>query len=52
MATQPQWRLSSPGMNGIRFYAPDQETESTTAGKESTLGMQETVAMALVRRLV
>ena len=45
MATQPQWRLSSPGMNGIRLYAPDQET----SGKGTTLGMQETVAMALVR---
>jgi hypothetical protein len=48
MATQPQWRLSSPGMNGIRLYAPDQET----SGKGTTLGMQETVAMALVRNNV
>jgi hypothetical protein len=46
MATQPQWRISSPGMNGIRLYAPEQET----SGKGTTLAMQETVAMALVRK--
>ena len=42
MATQPQWRLSSPRTNGIRLYQGEE------TGKTSTLGMQETIAMALV----
>jgi len=45
MATQPGWRKSAPRTNGIRLY-PD-EGEATTS-KASTLGMQETISMALV----
>lgn len=46
MATQPQWRSSSPSINGIRLYQ-DEETI-----KGTTLGMQETIAMALAHSLV
>ncbi len=45
MATQPLWRMSAPRTNGIRLY---HDNES----KGSTLGMQETVAMALVSRFL
>jgi hypothetical protein len=44
MATQPQWRQSSPRTSGIRLYQDDETT------KASTLGMQETISMALVRK--
>eukprot|EP00980_Cylindrotheca_fusiformis_P027911 scaffold22568_cov125-Cylindrotheca_fusiformis.AAC.8 len=43
MATQPQWRQSAPRTSGIRLY------EDEEVGKSCTLGMQETIAMALVR---
>lgn len=43
MATQPQWRQSSPRTSGIRLYQDEDD------GKTCTLGMQETIAMALVR---
>eukprot|EP00526_Cylindrotheca_closterium_P028863 CAMPEP_0113610466 /NCGR_PEP_ID=MMETSP0017_2-20120614/5045_1 /TAXON_ID=2856 /ORGANISM="Cylindrotheca closterium" /LENGTH=1415 /DNA_ID=CAMNT_0000519363 /DNA_START=171 /DNA_END=4418 /DNA_ORIENTATION=+ /assembly_acc=CAM_ASM_000147 len=46
MATQPQWRQSAPRTSGIRLY----QDEETTA-KMSTLGMQETMAMALAHSL-
>jgi len=46
MATQPQWRLSAPRASGIRLY----QDEETTV-KMSTLGMQETMAMALAHSL-
>jgi hypothetical protein len=42
MATQPQWRQSAPRTSGIRLYQDEENL------KMSTLGMQETVAMALV----
>jgi hypothetical protein len=42
LATQPIWRQSAPRTNGIRLY---QDSENA---KGSTLGMQETIAMALV----
>ena len=42
LATQPKWRKSAPRTSGIRLY----QDEDTTKG--CTLGMQETVAMALV----
>lgn len=42
MATQPQWRIFSQGSSGIRLY------QDAGTGKPSTLGMQETIAMALV----
>lgn len=42
LATQPQWRQSAPRTSGIRLYQDDDAT------KGCTLGMQETVAMALV----
>lgn len=42
MATQPQWRQSAPRTSGIRLYQDDNNA------KASTLGMQETIAMALV----
>jgi hypothetical protein len=42
MATQPQWRESSPRTSGIALYQGQEN------GKECTLGMQETTAMALV----
>jgi hypothetical protein len=41
LATQPQWRRSFPRPNAIRLH----ENE---VGKSCTLGMQETMAMALV----
>lgn len=44
MATQPLWRLSAPRTNGIRLYHEHE------ASKACTLGMQETIAMALVRK--
>ena len=44
LATQPVWRQSAPRTNGIRLY---QDNEKNNA-KGSTLGMQETIAMALV----
>ncbi|CAJ1940080.1 unnamed protein product [Cylindrotheca closterium] len=46
MATQPQWRQSAPRTSGIRLY----QDEETTA-KMSTLGMQETMAMALAHSM-
>ena len=42
MATQPQWRQSSPRTSGIRLYQDEPN------GKTCTLAMQETTAMALV----
>jgi hypothetical protein len=42
LATQPQWRQSAPRTSGIRLYQDEDAT------KGCTLGMQETVAMALV----
>ncbi|KAL3945079.1 MAG: hypothetical protein SGBAC_000808, partial [Bacillariaceae sp.] len=47
MATQPQWRKSAPRTSGIRLYQDGEETTS----KMSTLGMQETMAMALAHSL-
>lgn len=44
LATQPQWRRSLPSINGIRLY--DQEPF-----RGCTLAMQETMVMALVRRV-
>lgn len=46
MATQPQWRQSAPRTSGIRLYQDDEDA------KASTLGMQETIAMALVRSFI
>jgi SpoVK/Ycf46/Vps4 family AAA+-type ATPase len=45
LATQPVWRQSAPRTNGIRLY---QDRENA---KGSTLGMQETIAMALAHSL-
>ena len=42
MATQPLWRQSAPRTSGIRLYSEDENA------KTLTLGMQETIAMALV----
>lgn len=42
LATQPQWRQSTPRLSGIRLYSDDENAIG------STLGMQETIAMALV----
>ena len=42
MATQPSWRQSAPRTSGIRLYSEDENA------KALTLGMQETIAMALV----
>ena len=47
LATQPLWRKSAPRTNGIRLYQDSGETGGSPA-KGSTLGMQETIAMALV----
>jgi hypothetical protein len=44
LATQPQWRKSTPRTSGIRLYSDDENA------KGSTLGMQETIAMSLVSR--
>jgi len=44
LATQPQWRRSFPRPSAIRLFEND-------VGKSCTLGMQETIAMALVSRL-
>jgi hypothetical protein len=46
LATQPKWRKSAPRTSGIRLYQDEDPT------KGCTLGMQETVAMALVRSLL
>eukprot|EP00339_Tiarina_fusa_P025795 CAMPEP_0117005030 /NCGR_PEP_ID=MMETSP0472-20121206/5801_1 /TAXON_ID=693140 ORGANISM="Tiarina fusus, Strain LIS" /NCGR_SAMPLE_ID=MMETSP0472 /ASSEMBLY_ACC=CAM_ASM_000603 /LENGTH=1368 /DNA_ID=CAMNT_0004706173 /DNA_START=177 /DNA_END=4283 /DNA_ORIENTATION=- len=45
LATQPQWRQSAPRTSGIRLYS-DEENAKTL-----TLGMQETIAMALSHSL-
>jgi len=45
IATQPHWRRSSPRSNGIMMYTTDDK------GKPMTLGMQETVAMALAHSM-
>jgi len=45
LATQPKWRKSAPRTSGIRLY----QDEDTTKG--CTLGMQETVSMALAHSL-
>jgi hypothetical protein len=42
LATQPQWRQTTPRTSGIRLYSDDENA------KGSTLGMQETIAMSLV----
>ena len=42
LATQPQWRRSFPRPSIIRLFEHE-------VGKSCTLGMQETIAMALVR---
>ena len=42
LATQPQWRISFPRPSVIRLFEHE-------VGKSCTLGMQETIAMALVR---
>jgi len=42
LATQPQWRQSAPRTSGIRLYQDEDNV------KGCTLGMQETIAMALV----
>mmetsp|Transcript_19209 Transcript_19209/g.44592 ORF Transcript_19209/g.44592 Transcript_19209/m.44592 type:complete len:1482 (+) Transcript_19209:146-4591(+) len=47
LATQPVWRQSAPRTNGIRLY---QDNDKNNA-KGSTLGMQETIAMALAHSL-
>jgi hypothetical protein len=46
MATQPQWRQSAPRTSGIRLYSEEENA------KTLTLGMQETIAMALVSTIV
>jgi hypothetical protein len=46
MATQPQWRQPAPRTSGIRLFQDEDNS------KASTLGMQETIAMALVSRNV
>lgn len=43
MASQPQWRKAFPRHNGIRLYADD-------PNRGCTLAMQESIALALVRR--
>jgi len=45
LATQPQWRQSTPRTSGIRLYNDDE------SAKGSTLGMQETIAMGLAHSL-
>mmetsp|Transcript_23484 Transcript_23484/g.55286 ORF Transcript_23484/g.55286 Transcript_23484/m.55286 type:complete len:588 (-) Transcript_23484:4-1767(-) len=45
IATQPAWRQSAPRTSGIRLYQDGEKT------KGSTLGMQETIAMALAHSL-
>ena len=42
LATQPQWRKSTPRTSGIRLYNDDENAKGTT------LGMQETISCALV----
>lgn len=42
LATQPQWRKTTPRTSGIRLYNDDENA------KGSTLGMQETITMSLV----
>ena len=42
LATQPQWRKTTPRTSGIRLYNDDEDA------KGSTLGMQETITMSLV----
>jgi ATPase family AAA domain-containing protein 1 len=45
LATQPQWRKSAPRTSGIRLYTEED------GPKGCTLGMQETVAVALAHSL-
>jgi SpoVK/Ycf46/Vps4 family AAA+-type ATPase len=50
LATQPLWRKSLQRPNAIRFYSDRNDVDSNHPRFSATLAMQETVALALVRR--
>jgi hypothetical protein len=52
LATQPLWRKSLQRPNAIRFYGDLNDVDSNHPRFSATLAMQETVALALVRRSV